>query len=174
MLKKKWILIANVALSLCSAVAQERTPHVSPEQTEFSAEDGAVKSPVRIPDDAWAILAADESVRSSLSSNQVSRSWFSAAVVHLHDSHENDLVVEGEGGLRGTNVNPFWVFRATPNGMRLAVNGPAHDLIVQPTRYKGYKTILLMWFTAVRYSEVSLRFDGEKYVEYLHHEGEIK
>jgi hypothetical protein len=136
----------------------------------FSAEDEAVQSPVTIPGDAWAILKADESVRTASENVQDSaielpRSWFSAAVVHLRSPAEDDLLVEAEGKLRGANVNQFWVFLRTPAGMKLVVNGTAHDLQILTQRRNGYRMIELDSLTCCTISTTWLRYErGEFHV----------
>jgi hypothetical protein len=159
--------MAGIAGGLPLLSQRGATPH---EQTRFSAEDEAVQHPVEIPEDAWKLLQADESVRNSLegeklSVEQLPRSWFSAAAVHLHDAATSDLIVEGEGLLRGANVNPFWVFVRTGKGLKLAMMIPAHDLILGSQRYRGYKMIEAASMNCCTVFTWRLRFDGERYVK---------
>jgi hypothetical protein len=40
---------------------------------------------------------------------------------------------------------------------------PAHDLVIEPTRIKGYRDIQAMAATAVKISTATLQFDGKMY-----------
>jgi len=175
-MRNSWQVAAACALfalvaSRCEV--QERNTPPLREQTHFSAEDEAVNQPVTIPDDAWAQLKADEDVRNVLESEglgteQLPRSWFSAAVVHLHVPQEKDLVVLAEGKLVGGNIAPFWVFLETSQGMKLVAHASTHDLIIQSNRWHGYRTIEIIGMACCTVSEVWLRCDGEKYTDYRH------
>lgn len=140
-------------------------------QTHFSAEDSSVRQPVPIPDGVLTLLREDEAVRTALASEGISpgsipQSWFSASALHLSDSKDPDLIVMGEGVLRGSNVTTFWVFLASPSGYKLVLTAPANHLIVKSTRSKGRRDIELTSMTAAQISTVLLRFDGELYVKH--------
>jgi hypothetical protein len=142
-----------------------------PEQTQFSAEDESVQKPVSIPDDVLAILSKDELVRDELEEEmppegKPPQAWFSASAVHLSGPDEIDLVVLGESLLRGANVITFWVFRSAHNAYELVLTAPAHDLIVQKTRWNGYKEIEMSAESAVTFTRVQFRWDGRKYAEF--------
>ena len=148
------------------ALSQEKSG--SQEQAQFSVEDDTVKSPISIPEEAWSVLRKDTSVLDvladqNLSAEQLPKSWFTASAVHLSGSNERDLVVMGKGPLQGANVTTFWVFAQRPEGLRLVLNAPAHDLVIKPMRWNGYKTIEIASATAVRLSKVTFRFDGNQY-----------
>jgi hypothetical protein len=150
-----------------SGIAQEKPPALS-EQTEFSTEDEAVKNPVPIPEDVLAILGADLMVRDVMKNGDLPvekppLSWFSASCIHLADPRENDLVVMGQGQLRGANVITFWVFRSAANGHVLVLTAPAHDLIVKTMRWKGLREIEMLAATAAQVHTVLFRFDGREY-----------
>jgi hypothetical protein len=139
-------------------------------QTHFSAEDSSVRQPVAIPNSVLTVLREDEAVRIALANDGISagnlpRSWLSASATHLSNSKELDLVVMGEGALRGTNITTFWVFCATAGGYNLVLTAPAHDLIVKNARSNGHRDIELISMTAVQVSRVLLRFNGERYVK---------
>jgi hypothetical protein len=85
-------------------------------------------------------------------------------VVHLAGAREEDILVMGEGTLRGANMITFWVFRPTVRGYELILNGPAHDLTVGKTRWKGFREIVLRSATANKVHEATLRFNGRRYV----------
>jgi hypothetical protein len=160
--------MALIASSVPLRSQQRATTH---EQTHFSAEDEAVQQPVKIPDDAWKVLQNDEQLRNllegeGLSPERLPRSWFSASVLHLHNAHTRDLVVEGESALRGANVNTFWVFVQTANGLKLALMIAAHDLMIRPLRYGGYKTIEAASMNCCTVFTTRLGFDGKSYIEF--------
>jgi hypothetical protein len=152
----------------CGAGVTQEKRNALPEQTEFSAEDESVKRPVPIPGDVLAILSQDELVRSVMENvesppEKAPASWFSASYVHLANSGHNDLVVMGQGELRGANVITFWVFRSTGQGHVLVLTAPAHDLIVKKTQWKGLREIQMLAATAVQIHTVLFRFDGREY-----------
>lgn len=126
---------------ICSATTAESTGSYPHEQRHFSAEDRGVKKSVPIPKDVLAILSKDETVQSVLEGQNIltqnlPRSWFSASAIHLSRPERVDLVVMGQGPLRGANVITFWIFCATPSGYQLVLSAPAHDLLVKNTRWK--------------------------------------
>jgi hypothetical protein len=160
------------------ASAQPKQP-LHPEQTHFTAEDAAVKLPVTIPPEVMAQLARDSLVRNEMENadppqKQPPASWFSASVVHLAGQGEKDLVVQAVGQLAGANVDVFWVFRMLPGGPQLVLNGPAHDLIVRRTRWKGLRVIELDSMTAIKLNTIVLRFDGARYAVFGDRLEEIK
>ncbi|HEX7284776.1 MAG TPA: hypothetical protein VF532_01260 [Candidatus Angelobacter sp.] len=141
------------------------------QQLHFSAEDRSVNKPVTIPPDVLAMLKKDEMVGNVLESEntpveKIPLEWFSAAEIHLSNARHSDLLVMATGPLAGGNVVTFWVFRATTHGYELALTAPAHDLILMNTRWKGYRDIELVALTAVQYTSVLCRFDGERYKKY--------
>jgi hypothetical protein len=140
----------------------------SSEQVQFSAEDEGVKQSVSIPPDAWSILKKDSSVLEVLASqnlqpDQLPASWFVASEVHLDGPNRRGLVVIGKGMLQGANVTTFWVFTQGPNGLKLVLTLPAHDLSIKSTWTKGYRDIQTTMMTAGRVSTATLRFDGKEY-----------
>jgi hypothetical protein len=151
-------------------IPESKSSHPS-EQRHFSAEVPGVDNPVAIPQDVLAVLKADEMVRNALESEnipaeKVPLSWFSAAIVHLSNSREADFVVMAKGTLAGGNVVTFWVFCATARGHVLVLTAPAHGLSVKNTRWRGHRDIELTSASAVQFSKVLCRFDGEKYAKY--------
>ena len=151
----------------------------SQEQTQFSAEDETVKSPVPIPDDAWAILKAERYVQNVLESVNLTpdllpRSWFSAAIVHLHGDKEKDLIVMAEGEMTGGNISPFWVFLDTPQGMKLVLNTSAHDVSIKHSQWHGYRVIEFSGATCCEISRTWLRYENGEYRDYRHSTKGIK
>jgi len=139
-----------------------------PEQTEFSAEDEAVKVPIALPQGVMDILRSDEMIGMVMRNQdpQIEKfppSWFSASVIHLGTSGETDFVVVAEGPLIGANVTTFWVIRSTPSGYEVVLNAPAHDLSVKPGRAVGLRDIEMLAATAVQVHTVMYRFDGKSY-----------
>jgi hypothetical protein len=162
------ILVLFTCLTISGiAIAQTKTAHAL-EQALFSAEDEAVRNPVAIPEDVWAILQQDEMVQTFMENAEgaparLPRSWFSASKVRLAGPHERDFVVMGEGQLRGANVITIWVFRSTPHGHELALTAPAHDLLVRKSSHNGLRDIEMLAATASSVHTVDFRFDGHKY-----------
>ena len=169
-IKKAGTVFIHILL-LCSAgMATYKQSH-SNEQRHFSAEASTTKEPMPIPKSALAILTKDGHVQNlledeNISSAKIPLSWFSAATVHLRSPEKVDLIVMGEGPLRGANVVTFWIFQSTTHGYRLILTAPAHDLVVKNTRWNGYHDIILMSATAEQISITLYKFDGKRYREY--------
>jgi hypothetical protein len=165
----KWAVIALGCAFCCAALAGSQTnPPLQHEQREFSAEDAAVNHPVALPADVEELLTRDERVRAVIENalpeiKRFPTRWFSASIVHLAGAREADLVVEGQGKLRGANVITFWVFRPTPRGHELILTAPAHDLIVEKKIQNGYKKLELVDMTAVIVHTAHWAFDGTQY-----------
>ena len=150
------------------AGAQNRS---RPEQYEFSAESPDVLRPVVIPTDILGLLKNDARVRDTLayegiSSSHLPLSWFSAAVVHLGDHAERDVVIVAKPPLIGANTTTFWVFRPGSYGYVLVLRAAAHDLTLQRTRWRGYREIELAGETASTITTALFRFDGTRYRKY--------
>jgi len=116
MMGSKFSLLTSVGVS----PATGRELH-QVEQSDFSAEDAAVRKPVAIPQRVLTNLEKDETVQNVLRDQNIQpgdlpASWFSASAIHLSGSKATDLIVVGEPPLVGGNVTLFWVFRATPRG----------------------------------------------------------
>jgi hypothetical protein len=177
-MKRSIVVLLLLVLRIVGSSAQARTS-LPPEQSHFSAENEGVKSPVRIPDSAWAILKADERVKNvladeNLSADQLPRSWFSAAVVHLHSADEKDIFVAAEGELMGANISPFWLFLDTPQGMKLVLQTSAHDEIIRPERWHGYRVVELVGMTCCEISRTWLRYQNGQYRNYRKTTEDIK
>ena len=99
----------------------------------------------------------------NLQADQLPKSWFAASEVRLDGPSEHDFVVIGKGMLQGANVTTFWVFAQGPQGLKLVLTLPAHDLSIKPTRTNGYRNIQAVMMTAGRVSTAELRFDGKEY-----------
>jgi len=157
-------------LVLCSTLTLEGKGPGSSEQRHFSAEEPDVKNPIAIPRSVLAILRQDEMVLNALQyqdipGEKIPPSWFLASAIHLKPG-EADLIVVGKEPLAGANVVTFWVFCSTDHGYKLVLTAPAHDLIVKNTRWKGHRDIELSSESAVQFSSVLCRFDGERYTPY--------
>jgi hypothetical protein len=140
----------------------------SHEQLHFSAEDETVHRPADIPQDAWKILQKDSYVQNvldyeNLTAEQLPRSWFLASAVHLDGPQENDLLVIANNKLMGANVTTFWLFMQTPNGVKLVLTAPAHDLFIKSSRSHGHRDIKMVGMTAIRIMSVTFRYDGNHY-----------
>jgi hypothetical protein len=167
MAKFQVVLAFLVAACVSCASAQTHTKQTEREQTHFSAEDEDVHHPVAIPDKVWEILKRDKFREVYLdggsSPAEPQRSWFSAALVHLQDASKTDYVVEAKGPLRGANVDTFWVFLDTPNGMKLVLTAAVHDLSILSRRWNGVRTIELDGATCCQITMTWLRYENGKF-----------
>ncbi|WP_162199800.1 hypothetical protein [Pyrinomonas methylaliphatogenes] len=137
------------------------------EQTSFSVEVG-IERPVNVPEDVLRILRYDERNQTCLASGQsingILATWFVASEVNLNDDDLPDLIVMAANPcLFGANVDPFWVFCATPQGHELVLSESATVLDVLDKRTNGYREIRLMRLSATEKIITVYRFDGRKY-----------
>ncbi|HLJ86504.1 MAG TPA: hypothetical protein VKZ53_06755 [Candidatus Angelobacter sp.] len=168
------IKVAGIFLLAFEVIGNNGSTQTIPhrgEQLHFSAEAASVTRPTSIPQDVLAILRKDDGVRGALNdegiqAEQIPASWFSASAIHLGNPNRIDLVVMGEGPLRGANVITFWVFQSASRGYALVLTAPAHDLIVMNTRSKGFRDIELVSMSARQISSVLLRFNGMRYTKH--------
>jgi hypothetical protein len=134
----------------------------------LSAEDAPGADAVTIPQNVWSLLKEDHSVQTVLMNenpllSEPPRSWFAGFSVNLHGEAASDLVVQAEDRLAGANVTTFWVFLQTPNGSKLVLTLPAHDLTIMSTRWHGYRKIQAAAATAVRIWSRTFCFNGSEY-----------
>jgi len=167
MAKFQVVLVTLIAACVGCAQGQTASKQTVREQTHFSAEDEDVHHPVKIPDQAWEILKHDKSRELYLDGGNTptppEREWFSATVVHLQSPEKNDLIAEAKGPLRGANVNTFWVFLDTPNGMKLVLTASVHDLSILNRRWNGVRTIQLEGATCCEITMTWLRYENGKF-----------
>jgi len=160
-LGKRSLLVLAIFATQIGPACVAQSQRTAREQVDFSAEDEAVHHPIPIPEPIQTLLVKTDfpSVSSFVPSN------YSAAQVHLHGRKEIDYVVEAEGELRGANVCVFWVFLPTPDGFKVALDIPAHNLSINRTRHNRYRTITASAETCCVISTVKLHFDGGEYVQ---------
>jgi hypothetical protein len=157
------VLISLLAVLL--GVAQPARTQAA-EQTDFSAEEESVSKPAVLPPAVKQILADDRMVSGVLKYEglqELPDKWLAASIVHLDGLSEMDLLVEGEGPLRGANVNSFWIFRPTSTGFIQILYTPAHDLTIKRSRARGYRDIEIVSLTAMRMLTAEYKFDGNEY-----------
>ena len=147
-----------------------RTPAAG-EQLVFRAEDQGVQVPVGLPEDLKPVLARDEYVQSlleekKLSVQQLPVTWFSVASVHLGGHKDYDLVVVGQGPVRGANVTTFWVFCPAEGGWQQALKVSTHTLLLKDAHTRGLREIDAESASAAEVFRVSYRYDGLQYKSY--------
>jgi hypothetical protein len=165
------IPVLAVALSVASVLSNSDANMLRSSDRHFSAEDDCVENAVPIPGEVWSVLKQDTDVQEVLRYQNpplkvLPKTWFCAAVVHLHRTSGNDLVVQAEGKMTGANVTEFWVFAASPQGPKLVLKIPAHDLVIRDIESGGYKIIEASAVTARHVSTSIYKFDGHKYILY--------
>ena len=141
------------------------------EQLVFSAEDESVREPSNLPDEVKPVLSSDDDVRSLLEEKGIPASklpatWFSAGRVHLRNRNIDDLIVVGEGPVKGANVTTFWLFTPGANGLQLALKVFSHTLLLKDDRTRGLREIESRSASAVEVFRVSYRYDGLQYKSY--------
>lgn len=167
---RKSVAFVATLLAIASLTALSQSVPKQKEQRVFSAIDDGVGNAIAIPPEVSALLAKDKVVGEVLADENVTptnlpASWFSAAQVHLGTKSSKDVIVMGEGLLRGANIIPFWVFVHDGEGFRLALTVRALDLEVKRTRSHGYLDLEANAATARTVKTVRFRFDGNEYKE---------
>jgi hypothetical protein len=169
-LSLKPLVFLLLAALIYSAPIEAQTPGRKPdyEQTLFSAEDESPERPVKLSDGVLELLRKDEQVLRYLavaqkSADELTTESFLASEVHLDGPTEVDLIVMGDGRLRGANVATFWIFRKLPEGYRLVFKIATFGLTVERSRWKGLRNISIASPIAGYSVENFFRFNGEKY-----------
>jgi hypothetical protein len=170
---RSYAIVACTLVVACGSATAQKKHHAHPaqEQLAFSADDQAVKEPVAIPDTVKPILAKDDYVQrlledKRLTPDKLPAAWFSAALVRLTGQRQNDLVVVGEGPIRGADGTTFWIFCPTPHGYAQALKISAHTLVVKDLKTKGAREMEAQSPSAGDVFSVSYRFDGQQYRSY--------
>ena len=138
------------------------------EQTRFSAGDDAVENPIAMPSNIADLLSKDPFVRTTMEQERVSSDsfpsdWFQVSELHLSRSEEPDLIVVGDGPLRGANITTFWLYRPVQDGYELLLKPSAYLLDIKESRSHQYRDIELSSTTATMTTISVLKYDGRKY-----------
>jgi hypothetical protein len=169
------VLMLAAHFGCAGALAAHKSPpahKVAAEQSHFSAEDKGVRNPVPIPADAWAVLKKDAHTqiylddKNPLKAAEIQRSWFSATVVHLHGPGEEDLVVAAEGPLAAGEIETYWVFINTSQGMKLVLTAMTHDMTILEDRFKGVRMIDVDSKTCCQVTTSSWRYEDGEFRQY--------
>lgn len=167
------VLVACALGVACGSASAQKKHHLHPAQDQlaFSADDPGVKEPVALPDTLKPVLAADDYVQRlledrKLTADKLPAAWFSAALVRLTDRRQNDLVVVGEGPIRGADGTTFWIFCPTLHGYAQALKVSTHTLVVKDLKTKGARELEAQSPSAGDVFSVSYRFDGQQYKSY--------
>ncbi len=162
--------ILAAGLLVFHVTAQRPTEKFSHPPISFSAEDEHFPNEVPLPDCVRLLLATDRQViyrlnYANLSPDQLPTNWFTASELDIGWSKGRLLVVMGADGMRGANINPFWVFRRSASSCDLLLTVGAHDVELLNTKTDGLPDIRIDAATAARYSENWFNFDGQTYRE---------
>lgn len=162
-------VIVTIFPSLTEAQAPENTS--DKEQSVFGGEDETVVHPIKVPPGVLEILRKDKQVLRYLDAEQkaaheLTTEPFLASEIHLDGPNEIDVIVMGEGRLRGANVVTFWLFRKLADEYRLVLKATAQSLLVLRARWNGFRIISAGSPIAGSSVEVFYRFDGKQYQYY--------
>lgn len=158
-------LIVELLPILAHAQQQRR---IKPrEQSQFGVEE-KITHPVSVPEDVLQILRRDEHNQNCLATNaspdKIPASWFVASKIHLNNDNLSDLVVAAANPcLFGANINPFWVFRNTPQGYKLALSVSTLGLKALNTRTRGFRDIRSDAATGIEVFTTIFKFNGREY-----------
>lgn len=177
--KQQATLVVLLVLGFVSLGCANRAPALQhQEQTQFAAE-GEVEKPVDLPDEVLRELMNDERNQTCLGINetkeQMPASWFAASQIHLNGDRLPDLVVTPKNAcLFGANMVPFWVFRSTNQGYKLALSMSGLALQVLNSKTNGYRDIETSAVVQTRYVvTLTFKFDGSQYKQTGRREEEI-
>ena len=137
------------------------------EQSNFSTESEVVHN-ISLPSAIRESLLQDPFVRETLREESqpltsLPEDWTLCSVAHLATKTERDYVVVGQRFLTGAHGTHFWVFRETPDGIKLVLAAFADSLRIGQRRTNGFRDITTLYYTAVNDGEIRNVFDGSKY-----------
>jgi len=138
---------------------------VQKEQTNFSTE-GEVVHNIPLPISVRALLQNDPFVRETLQAESLAslpRSWTECSLVHLANNDERDYIVIGQRSLAGAHATHFWVYRDTPQGMKLVLFAFTDSLWIKSKRTMGLRNIDALYYNAVNDGTIHYTFDGNQY-----------
>jgi len=162
-----WMVLLAVGLTAIIANAQKSQADTS--ELVFSSEEDTLPGALELPDCARAWLARDAHVsrrldREHLSLVQLPSDWFVAGAIGLGDGEDKLLVVMGSDGLRGANINPFWIFRWASQSCDLLLGTAAHHLQFLKTRTNGLPDVEIGFASSGNISQRQYKFDGHAYM----------
>jgi hypothetical protein len=165
------LLVLTVCLLLGAEQPRSAQDNAASEQTDFTAEQSQVDHPVKLPESVLEILGDDKHVANKRKTEGIGgpkppADWFSASEIHLAARNVGDLVVMGTNGMRGANVNPFWVFRRMKEGFQLVLATAAHDLVVLDDKTNGCRDIRIHSMTSNTVVTTTFTFDGKSYQQF--------
>jgi hypothetical protein len=151
-----------------TAATQQAEQTFSQPPTSFSAEDANFPDAVPLTDCVRTALARDEHVLYRLNDEHLSpeklpQNWFTASERKLGQGIGTYVVVMGAEGMRGANVNPFWIFLQHTNSCDLLLSLAAHNLEVLKAKTGGLPDVKVAAATAATYFANIYKFDGHQY-----------
>jgi hypothetical protein len=162
-----YLLLAFPLLTQNQVFSTSTESPLSQEQSYFSTE-GEVTHKVALPLSIRQLLERDSFVRETLDSESPPRTslpddWTLCSIVHLANERERDYVVIGQRFLTGAHATHFWVYRETPQGMRLVLTAFADSLSIGKQKTNGLRNIAAVYYTAVTDGTIRYTFDGTTY-----------
>lgn len=136
-----WSFVMVLALSICeTATAQER----GKKPTHFDEVQGFEDAKPLTPEILAVVMdtaPAKGRLRGDLSTGESVSSYFRATEVHLRNSSETDLVIEGQGPMMGANLLWFWVVLSANDHPRVAMYQAASELDIRRSKHQGFREI---------------------------------
>lgn len=172
-------LLVSTFMAVIVTTAQTPKIPLPQEQSHFELEQD-LAAPVALPDNVLEMLRRDPIVLASRCvepgqpSEQISASFFEASRLHLHSSHQADLIVKPKNPcLSGANIGPFWIFRHISDRYKLILSVSALGLEILNSRSHGYRDLLAGAVIAGKVVNVTYKFDGNTYQEFKAKAAEI-
>ncbi|WP_035350105.1 hypothetical protein [Edaphobacter aggregans] len=164
---KRLLLLVSMFLAQSQIFGALAQSTLAQEQSEFSTE-GEVTHNIPLPLSVRELLERDSFVQETLKAespprNSLPEDWTLCSIVHLANERERDYVVIGQRLLTGAHATHFWVYRETPQGVRLVLTAFADSLSIGKRKTNGLRNIAAMYYTAVTDGTMSYTFDGTAY-----------
>ena len=157
-----WLLLTLAGVAL---VAQGQAP--PPEQKVFS---DSVQHPVSLGPDVLRALLASHPAKETFdilddSEKRDPSQFFQAAEVHLNTAtaDEVDLIVMGQGRMKGAEGRWFWVVRSARKNPDVVLFSGGDSLEVTDGKTHGYKDIRVVWMSSLETETTIYQFDGNVY-----------
>jgi hypothetical protein len=164
------VCIFAVLLAIFGPVRlQAQHRRLGDQSTFTTCADPTVRVPVLLTPSELLALANDDLMQQERDQDPPISAYtgqgLEAAVVHLLNSHEQDLIVIGSGRpFLGANVCPFWIIRDLPTGPIVMLHTLTLSLQVQASRTHSLRDISTSSANASTNTTTIFHFNGKEYV----------
>jgi hypothetical protein len=164
------LFLTLFAVAAIASTAQEQKIKPTAEQTIF-LEGESFQHVVSLPPLALRALVQTKEISEALLESgrdeyrKHPAQLFQPAEVHLGESNEVDMIVEGFPPVSGVDNAWFWIVLSAYGTPKVVLWRGGDSIEVMPRKTNGYKNLRCSWSSASGYTrEWTYHFDGEKYV----------